>query len=161
MEGQAQQSSSRLLRPTNKETGKAMKRHIRNLAGVAMLLAAIAASGQLSHQLRVNVPFSFMAGRVTSPAGDYTVEVDRSRGLVTLRPYKSRSTLLLTTQSLQSGETRSYLRFRRYGERWFLREVTVEGVAQIVPMGKREKQFIAASTPPDNSKPIIVDIAVR
>lgn len=138
-----------------------MKRHIRNLAGVAMLLTALAASGQLSHELRVTVPFSFMVGRVTSPAGDYTVEVDRSRGLVTLTPYKSRSTLLLTTQSWRSGETHSYLRFRRYGERWFLREVMVEGVAQIVPIGKREKQFIAASTPPDNAKPIIADIAAH
>ena len=138
-----------------------MKRHIRNLAGVAILLTAIAASGQLSHELRVNVPFSFMVGRVTSPAGNYRVEVDRSRGLVTLRPYKSKATLLLTTQSWRSGEARNYLRFRRYGERWFLREVTVEGVAQIVPVGKREKQFIAANTPPDNAKPIIADIAAH
>jgi len=138
-----------------------MKRHIRNLAGVAMLLAAIAASGQISHQLRVNVPFSFMVGRVTSPAGDYTVEVDRNRGLVTLKPYKSRPTFLLTSQSWRPGETRSYLRFRRYGERWFLQEVTTDGMAQIVPIGKRERQFIAASTPPDNAKPIIADIVVH
>jgi hypothetical protein len=150
-----------MLHPTNKETGKAMKRHIRNLVGVAMLLTAIAASGQLSHQLRVNVPFSFMVGRVTSQAGDYTVEVDRSRGLVTLRSYKSTPTFLLTTESWRSGETRSYLRFRRYGERWFLQEVTIDGMAQIVPMGKREKHYIAASTPPDNAKPIIADIAVH
>ena len=138
-----------------------MKRHIRNLAGIAMLLTAIAASGQLSHELRVNVPFSFMVGRVTSPAGDYIVEVDRSRGLVTLRPYQSRPTFLLTTQSWRPEETRSYLRFRRYGERWFLQEVTVDGMAQIVRMGKREKQFIAASTPPDNARPIMAEIAVH
>jgi hypothetical protein len=149
-----------LLRP-KKETGKAMKRHIRNLAGIAMLLTAIAASGQLSHELRVNVPFSFTVGKVTSPAGDYRVEVDWSRALVTLRPYQSRPMFLLTTQSWRPGETRSYLRFRRYGERWFLQEVTVDGMAQIVRMGKREKQFMAASTPPDNTKPIIADIAVH
>ena len=138
-----------------------MQRHIRNLAGIAMLLTAIAASGQISHQVRVNVPFSFMVGRVTSPAGDYTVEVDRDRGLVTLKPYKSRPTFLLTSQSWRPGETRSYLRFRRYGERWFLQEVTVDRIAQIVPIGKRERQFIAVGIPPDNTKPIIADIAVH
>ena len=139
-----------------------MQRHIRNLAGIAMLLTAIAASGQISHQVRVNVPFSFMVGRVTSPAGDYIVEVDRGRGLVTLKPYRSTPTFLLTTQSWHSGESRSYLRFRRYGGRWFLQEVTVNGMAQIVPVGKSEKQhYIAASTPPDNAKPIIADIAVH
>jgi len=138
-----------------------MKRQITNLAGVAMLLTAIAASGQLSHELRVNVPFSFMVGKTTSPAGDYRVEVDRSRGLVTLRSYKSTPTFLLTTESWRSGETRSYLRFRRYGERWFLQEVTIDGMAQIVPMGKRQKQFIAASTPPDNSQPIVADIVLH
>ena len=137
-----------------------MQRHIRNLVGIAIVLTAIAARAQISHQLRVNVPFSFMVGRVTSPAGDYRVDVDTSRSLVMLKPYKSTPTLLLTTQAWQSGETRSYLRFRRYGERWFLQEVTIEGMSQIVRIGKREKQFIAAGTPPDNTKPIIADIVV-
>lgn len=138
-----------------------MQTHIRNLAGIAMLLTAIAASGQISHQVRVNVPFSFMVGKVTSPAGDYTVEVDGGRGLVMLIPYKSKPRFLLTSQSWRYGEPRSYLRFRRYGERWFLQEVTVDGIAQILPTGKREKQYIAANTPPDNTKPIIADIAAH
>jgi hypothetical protein len=150
-----------MLHPQKKETGKAMERHIRNLAGIVMLLTAIAASAQISHQLRVNVPFSFMVGKVASPAGDYRVDVDTSRSLVILKSYKSTPTLLRTTQAWQSGETRSYLRFRRYGERWFLQEVTIEGMSQIVPIGKREKQFIAASTPPDNAKPMMADIVVH
>jgi hypothetical protein len=39
-----------------------MTRKIRTFAGMAMVLTAIAASGQIAHEARVTVPFSFVAG---------------------------------------------------------------------------------------------------
>jgi len=138
-----------------------MKRHIRNLAGITMLLTAIAASGQLSHQSRVTVPFSFTAAGRSLPAGDYRVDMDLTRALVTLSAYNSKPIIFLTVGGGQPQNAQSYLRFHRYGEHWFLQEVAVDGLTQEVPVGKREKQFIAANIPPDNSKPIIADIVVH
>jgi hypothetical protein len=138
-----------------------MTRQFRNFAGLAMLLTAIAATGQLSHQSRVNVPFAFMAAGRSLPAGDYRVDMDLTRALVTLSAYNSKPIMFLTVRAWQPQNAQSYLRFRRYGERWFLQEVAVDGLAQEVPVGKIEKQFIAANTPPDNSKAIIADIVVH
>jgi hypothetical protein len=159
MEAQACNSHP-IVRP-KKKRGKELIKHIRTLAGVTMLLTAIAASGQLSHQMRVTVPFSFTAGGVSSPAGEYRVEIDGSLDRVTLIPYKSKPRFLLTTQAWQRGNTQSFLRFRRYGQRWFLQEVAVQGVVRNVPMLKRDQQFIAAGTLPTDTKPIVADIAAH
>jgi len=137
-----------------------MTKQFRSLAAITVLLTAIAASGQLSHQSRVNVPFAFMAAGGSLPAGDYRVDMDMTRALVTLSAYNSKPIMFLTVRATQMENAQSYLRFHRYGERWFLQEVTIEGMSQIVRIAQREKQFITSSTPPDNAEPIIADIAM-
>jgi len=65
---------------------------------------------------------------------------------------------MLTTSSYQPGDNRNYLRFNRYGDKWFLQAVSFDGTAQITPMSKREKEMMA-------SKPtgggLIADIAIH
>ncbi|OLE14666.1 MAG: hypothetical protein AUG89_01040 [Acidobacteria bacterium 13_1_20CM_4_56_7] len=137
-----------------------MTRQIRNFAGLALLLTAIAASGQLSHQARVTVPFSFMAGGRSTPAGDYKVNVDLSRDLVTLSTDGSNPIMLITYSAWQSQDSRTYLRFHRYGERWFLEQVAIDGVAEDIPIAKRVKEVFTASITGDGG-PILADIAVH
>ena len=137
-----------------------MTRQIRNFAGLALLLTAIAASGQLSHQARVTVPFSFMAGGRSTPAGDYKVNVDLSRDLVTLSTDGSNPIMLITYSAWQSQDSRTYLRFHRYGEHWFLEQVAIDGVAEDIPIAKRVKEVFTASITGDGG-PILADIAVH
>ena len=137
-----------------------MTRQIRNFAGLALLLTAVAASGQLSHQARVTVPFSFIAGGRSTPAGDYKVNVDLSRDLVTLSTDGSNPIMVFTYSAWQSQDSRTYLRFHRYGERWFLEQVAIDGVAEDIPIAKRVKEVFTASITGDGG-PILADIAVH
>ncbi len=137
-----------------------MTRKIRSFAGVAMLLTAIAASGQTFHQARVTVPFSFVAGRTSSPAGDYRVSVDIDRNLVTLISSSSKPIMFFTISASPSPDGRSYLRFHRYGERWFLEQVAVNGVAEEVPIAKRAREVFTASNTGDGG-PLSADIALH
>lgn len=73
-----------------------MTRQFRNFAGLVVLVTAIAANAQISHQARVTVPFSFMAAGRSLPAGDYRVDMDMTRALVTLSAYNSESIMFLT-----------------------------------------------------------------
>jgi hypothetical protein len=137
-----------------------MTRRIRNFAGIAMLLTTIAASGQIAHEVRVTVPFSFVAGGASSPAGDYTVLVDRDRNLVTLLTNNSKPVMFLTISAWPSPDGRSYLRFHQYGERWFLERVAINGMAQEVPIAKRTKEVFTASNM-GNGGPVSSDVAVH
>ena len=137
-----------------------MTRQIRNFAGLVVLLTAIAARGQISHQARVTVPFSFMVAGRSLPAGDYRVDMDMSRTLVTLSADNSKSTMFLTVRASQMENARSYLRFHRYGERWCLEQVAINGVVEEVPMAKRDKQVFIAGVR-GNGGPLSADIAVH
>ena len=133
---------------------------IRSLAGLAMLLIAIAATGQTSQRARVTVPFSFVAGGTSSPAGDYRVSLDRERNMVTLSSDSSKPIMFLTISAWPSSDGRSYLRFHHYGEHWFLERVAINGVAQEVPFDKRVKEVFTASIQ-GTGGPVSSDVAVH
>ena len=137
-----------------------MTTRISSFAGLAVLLAAITASGQLARQERVTVPFSFVAGRTSSPAGDYTVSFNRDRNVVTLISDSSKPIVLLTISGWTSPDGRSYLRFHHYGEHWFLERIAINGVAQEVPIDKRVKEVFTASTL-GSGGPVSSDVAVH
>jgi hypothetical protein len=137
-----------------------MTAKIRSLAGLAMLLTGIAAGGQVSHKARVTVPFSFVAGGTSSPAGDYKVYIDNDRHLVTLSSDTSKSIMFLTISASPSSDGRSYLRFHQYGDHWFLERISINGEAQEVPIAKRVKEVFTASNM-GNGGPVSSDVAVH
>lgn len=137
-----------------------MTRHIQTFAGLALVISAISAGAQISHNLRVSVPFSFVAGATVSPAGDYRLEIDRSRDVVTLTSPDLKSIFLLTQKKSEPDDARTYLRFHRYGDEWFLEEVTTGGIGQKVLQGKTQRNMITAMRTSDD-KPLIADIAIH
>lgn len=137
-----------------------MTRSIRSFVGLAVLVTAVAANAQFAHQARVTVPFSFTAGGRISPPGDYRVEVDRSRDMVMLSSDNSKPIMFLTIAAWQQAEGRSYLRFHRYGEQWFLEQVAINGLAEDVPIAKRLKEAFTASNSVDGG-PLSADIALH
>ncbi|HEV2699328.1 MAG TPA: hypothetical protein VGU90_15140 [Terriglobales bacterium] len=135
-----------------------MNNRFKTFVGVAILLTAVAACGQISQQVQATVPFSFMAGEKRSPAGDYRVEIDRNRGVIILSSDTSKI-LMLTTSTYQPGDNRSYLRFNRYGNQWFLQAVSFAGIAEIAPVSKHERELIMANK--SSGGRLIADIAVH
>jgi hypothetical protein len=119
-----------------------MKKHIAGLFGFALLLAAASAHAQITQTMRVQVPFPFVAAGQNMPAADYTVEITLDTGLIMLKS-RGRSAMALSIRnghpSKESFE--SYLRFKRYGDRWVLEEVNRDGDDQVLSRGKIEQQL--------------------
>ena len=137
-----------------------MKKQIRTFATLAILLTALAASGQISPQARVTVPFSFVAGGTSLPAGDYKISFNQDRNVVTLISDSSKPIMFLTISAWPSPDGRSYLRFHHYGENWFLERIAINGMAQEVPIDKRVKEVFTASNQ-GTGGPVSSDVAVH
>jgi hypothetical protein len=146
--------------PQIKEEKIEMTKHIRSFAALAMLLTAVSASAQIAQQARVTVPFSFVAGGTSSPAGDYKVSFNRDRNVVTLVSNNSKPIMFLTISAWPSPDGRSYLRFHHYGEHWFLEKIAINGEAQEVPIDKRVKEVFTASNQ-GTGGPVSSDVAVH
>jgi len=100
---------------------------INTLTGLVLLLAVAAplhAGSILNHEMTVSVPFEFIAGDKSLPAGDYSVQVNPERGSVVLHQ-EGQSPLILLTNRRESINTspRGKLVFKRYGANFFLSEV--------------------------------------
>ena len=100
---------------------------INTLTGLVLLLAVAAplhAGSILNHEMTVSVPFGFIAGDKSLPAGDYSVQVNPERGSVVLQQ-EGQSPLILLTNQRESTNTppRGKLVFKRYGANFFLSEV--------------------------------------
>ena len=119
-----------------------MTKQIRNLIGVALLLAAVSASAQTANVIRVKVPFPFVTAGKSWPSADYSVRIRTDNGILILSSSGIGSATMLTNPDERPGERRTYLQFQRSGDRWFLQEVTVEGRAHIVPTGELEKELV-------------------
>jgi hypothetical protein len=133
---------------------------IRTVVGMALLLSTVAANAQVEHQMRITVPFSFVAGERISPAGDYRIIIDRERNLVTLTKPGTKPTFVLTTEAFHSADEKSFLRFRQYDGQWFLQEVTFEGIALKMPRGKVERSILASIKPSDRPA-MVADLAAH
>ena len=117
-----------------------MTKRIGSLIAVALLLAAVSASAQSTNAIRVKVPFPFVTAGKTWPAADYSVQIRTDNGILTLSSLGIGSATMLSSSDERPGEGRSYLRFQRSGDRWFLQEVTMDGTAHIVPTGELENE---------------------
>ncbi len=100
---------------------------INTLTGLVLLLAVAAplhAGSILNHEMTVSVPFGFIAGDKSLPAGDYSVQVNPERGSVVLHQEGQRPLILLTNQRESTNTPpRGKLVFKRYGANFFLSEV--------------------------------------
>ena len=62
--------------------------------------------------LRVNVPYSFVAGKVRLPAGAYTIQEDAVNGVLTISNSEGRAVALLSGPGIQmTGSTAPSLTF--------------------------------------------------
>ena len=110
-----------------------------------ILGAAFAAQAQTARPLVVNVPFDFVVGKKTLPAGQYTVKrfISNNDKLLLVQSADGR-----TVQSIQTSEIEAsaaadaaQLKFHRYGDKYFLFQIWTPGtqVGRELPKSQLEE----------------------
>jgi len=124
---------------------------VSTLAGLILLLAAV--SLHASSQMQVTVPFEFVAGGKTLPAGNYIVELNTENGTmgtIVLRGDGQRPIMLLVNfKEQRTAPKHSQLVFHRYATSFFLTAVRTEGdtTGRALATSDREKEMAHKSRP--------------
>jgi hypothetical protein len=100
----------------------------RNLLAIALSLPLLSAAARAqTTQLKVTVPFDFIAGDTALPAGDYDVQSIGTWGgkVLSIHNVTLNAGTLVLSNSSQSAKTsdRNTLVFYCYGQKYFLAEV--------------------------------------
>jgi len=121
-----------------------MKRNFALFVTAVALLVTAAASAE-TIKLRANVPFNFIVNGATLPAGEYSISTMDEQGFVlSIRDLNSTAKSLIVVHGCQSPTImqQTKLIFHRYGNRYFLRKVWVEGnsIGHELPPSPRETE---------------------
>ncbi len=123
-----------------------MKKQALTLIGVlSLLLAAGSAFAQTIH-VRANIPFNFIVDKGTLPTGEYELRTlnDGDARILVLYDPDGRPKMMISSQSVESlkASASTKLVFNRYGDRYFLKQVWVEGqnAGRQLPKSPREQE---------------------
>lgn len=111
-----------------------MKKQILSLVGVLSLVLAAGSAFAQSQEVRANIPFDFVVSKTTMPAGTYSISrIASSSDAVVVRGLNCKAAKLVGTMKQGSAKIndRSKLVFRRYGDRYFLSQIWVEGTDHV------------------------------
>ena len=82
-------------------------------------------------RVEADVPFDFIVGKTTLPAGKYEIvnPGEFNPSILEIRSLDGRTSILCTTASVQAPRTatKSELVFNKYGDSYFLHQIWVEG----------------------------------
>jgi hypothetical protein len=120
-----------------------MRTHVRFITAAASLFVLAVAFGARADtlELKGHVPFAFTAGEKAFAPGICTVHRSGvSQGVLIVRNQKQAVFLLTQGASSSRSQDRPRLVFRRYGSRYFLREIWFMGSGgQLLPETKAER----------------------
>jgi hypothetical protein len=107
----------------------------------------VAQSNALRPLIKMNVPFDFVAGGRTFPAGEYIVTSDRSN-LAWIESADFKMAMTLVSHSAQDPKMAGVgaMRFNQYGTRYFLSQIWMgTEMGQQFPKSRLEREQIASS----------------
>jgi hypothetical protein len=114
------------------------------LSMVALAVSLAAPVSAQSATLRASVPFDFIVGGRTMPAGDYLVGASGSSAIVQVRNTSKDIAPAVAMSNVVSGSQDSevFLRFRRYGGDYFLAELWdgVTAAGRSIPTSRIEQE---------------------
>jgi hypothetical protein len=125
------------------------------MIGLVLTLSPLFAAAQLSKNETVvtEVPFTFMVGSKAIPAGKCVVRtIDDAGNILLVRNAEASVNFLSMVSAVDTPGKASHdfaLVFHRYGERYFLWGMRIEGshVVYRLPENKLEKELRAQNTP--------------
>ena len=132
------------------------KRFVTGIIGLACLsvFAVRAVRAQSAHSFDVEIPFPFVLGGQSLPAGKYELSrIDQAKpNLVMVRNANARMLRLLLTLRVQkeTPSATTYLLFGRFGDQLYLSEIWIKGDMngiRIPPMGQEERQDPSKGSP--------------
>lgn len=117
------------------------------VVALAFVTAVASANGQ-SIKVRANVPFDFMVGDKTLPAGGYTVgSITASGDCLSFRALATNDQAVRLTMSASGKADHAKLVFHKYGERYFLAEVwSSEDAGRVLTKSRQERAIEKENT---------------
>jgi hypothetical protein len=122
-----------------------MKKQILSLVGMLTLVLAASSAFAQSQEVRANIPFDFVVSKTTMPAGTYSIgRIGITSDAIVVRGLNCKAAQLAGTMKQNSAKMneRSKLVFHRYGDRYFLSQVWVEGSdnVRVLPKSNLESE---------------------
>ena len=123
------------------------------ISGLGLLLAAPLPAQTL--RVVANIPFEFVTGGQTLPAGEYILDTVATNGVVRIWNQSTNERALALANSVSEPFVRPNaqvtLTFQRYGNQHFLRRIWngYDAVGREIPMSKAEQALTAKSNVPE------------
>jgi len=125
-------------------------------------LMSVSAIADETNAIKANVPFDFMVGNQSVPAGEYIFAQNGSWNMIQISSWDTRTVLRVLRHPAGNNMTSSpyALVFNKYGNRYFLKQVWAgNGVMGVqFPTSRAEKEEMALRAP---AKTTLVASAVR
>lgn len=101
------------------------------MLSLVFMLTAVSVCAQSERSKVTNIPFSFIVGQKTLPAGEYTIKPNRkdSHNVWLVQSRDGRTSALFTTMPVRASETqeKTKLIFHKYGDQYFLSQIWTPG----------------------------------
>ena len=101
------------------------------MLNLLLMLTAVSIAAQSERSKVTSIPFNFIVGQKTLPAGEYTVEPNRrdTDNVWLVQSRDGHVSALFTTMSLRASETQEKTKFvfHKYGDRYFLSQIWTPG----------------------------------
>jgi len=142
-----------------------MKTRALVMAGmIAMTVMASTRVARAQEGMRVNIPFDFVAGTTSLPAGEYSVTVSGAVHTLLLidRKDASASVLIITNAAVSAEpQSESKMIFNRYGDRYFLSQVWTAGYSsgrQLLKSAREKEMSQLAKNEPQGQVTLIASL---
>ena len=126
------------------------KQALFSLLAAVVLLTAGSLNAQTSNPVKVNIPFDFSAGKSSFSAGEYRIDAISQLGDLAIAGRAS-SAKLVSSHPIQSASPSSSTKlvFNKYGDRYFLSQIWVEGDdrGRELPQTREEKELASNASP--------------
>ena len=117
---------------------KERRRHMKKQAlrtftmlNLVLMLTAVSVCAQSERSGVLNIPFNFIVGGRTLPAGEYTVEPNKkdSHNVWLVQSREGNACALFATMPVRSNQTQeeTKLVFRKYGDQYFFSQIWTPG----------------------------------
>jgi hypothetical protein len=105
-------------------------------AALTLLLTA-----QVTNTIRADIPFEFVVGQTTAPAGTYIFSFQATEGMVRMQLAGTAGRFVMTSpDSAYTSPQESKLVFHRYGNQYFLSRIGTTSTSRGILTSPRERE---------------------